>query len=44
MTTGPQELRWDGLARDGSRVSSGVYFYVLETPSVTTKQSLVLAR
>jgi len=44
MGAGYQEVRWDGTARSGSRVASGVYFYVLETPQGTVKQGLVLAR
>jgi len=44
MGAGLQEVRWDGTTRMGSRVSSGVYFYVLETPSGVFKNSLVVAR
>ena len=44
MGAGPQEVRWDATRRNGSRVPSGVYFYVLETPERTVKHDLVVAR
>ena len=28
---GPHSVPWDGTAKDGARVASGVYFYVLRT-------------
>ncbi|TMQ50001.1 MAG: T9SS type A sorting domain-containing protein [Candidatus Eisenbacteria bacterium] len=44
MGAGRQEVRWDATRRNGSRVPSGVYFYVLETPERTVKHDLVVAR
>jgi len=44
MGVGFQEARWDGTARNGSRVASGVYFYILETPERTVKRALVVAK
>ena len=44
MGTGPQEVTWDGVKRDGSSVSSGVYYYVLETPERVVKERLVIAK
>ena len=44
LGAGLQEARWDGTATNGSRLSSGVYFFVLETPEGTTKEGVALAR
>jgi len=37
-------VRWDATGRNGSRVSSGVYFYVLETPERTVRNALIVAK
>jgi len=37
-------VAWDGTSRSGSRVSSGVYFYVLQTPERTFKSQLVVTK
>jgi hypothetical protein len=44
MGSGPHSVGWDGTTRDGSRVSSGVYFYVLQTPERTVKSQLVVMK
>jgi flagellar hook capping protein FlgD len=44
MPAGRQEVRWDGIGRNGSHVPSGVYFYVLETPERTIRNALVVAK
>jgi hypothetical protein len=44
LGAGIQEVRWDGTGTDGSRLSSGVYFFVLETPDRTMREGVVLAR
>jgi len=44
MGSGVQHVGWDGTSRAGSRVASGVYFYVLETPDRTVKSQLVVAK
>jgi hypothetical protein len=38
---GRYEVGWDGENERGERVSSGVYFYVLETPSVRLTKKMV---
>ena len=44
MASGAHHVTWDGTSRSGSRVASGVYFYVLETPERTVKSQLVVAK
>jgi flagellar hook assembly protein FlgD len=44
MGTGPHSVGWDGTSRQGARVASGVYFYVLQTPELTVKSHLVVAK
>ncbi|HMI32210.1 MAG TPA: PKD domain-containing protein, partial [Candidatus Limnocylindrales bacterium] len=44
MGEGAHSVAWDGTARNGSRVSSGVYFYVLDTPERSVKSQLVMMR
>ncbi len=44
MGSGAHHVAWDGTSRSGSRVASGVYFYVLETPGRTVKSQLVVAK
>ncbi len=44
MGSGVQYVGWDGTSRTGSRVASGVYFYVLQTPERTVKSQLVVAK
>jgi hypothetical protein len=34
MSLGPQTLTWDGVGDNGTRVSNGVYFFVMEADSV----------
>jgi len=38
------ELRWDGTTEEGRRVSSGVYFYQLRSPSFTSQKKLTVLR
>jgi len=44
MDAGVHDVRWDGTTRAGTRVASGVYFYVLQTPEATVKSQLVVAK
>jgi PKD repeat protein len=44
MEAGVHDVRWDGSTRTGTRVASGVYFYVLQTPERTVKSQLVVAK
>ena len=44
MGSGAHEVAWDGTSRSGSRVSSGVYFYVLQTPERIFKSQLVVTK
>jgi len=44
MSGGPHGVPWDGTSRDGSRVSSGVYFFVLQTPDGMTRNQLVVVK
>lgn len=41
---GEYEIRWDGKDENGQDVSSGVYFYRLETSSFTITKKLLLMR
>jgi hypothetical protein len=41
---GPHEATWDGLDDRGGAVSSGVYFYRLETPGFAETRKMVLLR
>jgi len=38
------ELRWDGTNDEGRRVSSGVYFYQLRSPSFASQKKLTILR
>jgi photosystem II stability/assembly factor-like uncharacterized protein len=42
--SGEYEIRWDGKNQKGGEVSSGVYFYRLETPHYTVTKKLILLR
>jgi PKD repeat protein len=44
MEAGVHDVRWDGSTRTGTKVASGVYFYVLQTPERTVKSQLVVAK
>jgi len=44
MANGAHGVTWDGTTRNGSRASSGVYFYVLQTPERTVKSQIVVAK
>ena len=44
MEAGVHDVRWDGTTRTGTRVASGVYFYVLRTPEGMFKSQLVVAK
>ncbi len=44
MGAGVHYIGWDGTSRAGSRVASGVYFYVLQTAERTVKSQLVVAK
>jgi hypothetical protein len=43
LTAGTKEVVWNGMDQNGRNVTSGVYFYKLETPqgAVTKKMTLV---
>jgi photosystem II stability/assembly factor-like uncharacterized protein len=41
---GRSELTWDTRDREGNRVSAGVYWYRIETPSGTAEKKLVVVR
>jgi hypothetical protein len=44
MGSGLHAVAWDGTSRSGSKVSSGVYFYVLQTPERIFKSQLVVTK
>jgi hypothetical protein len=44
MTAGAKEVRWNGTDRQGRSVSSGVYFYRIETTGLTQTRKMVLLR
>jgi len=44
MSGGSHGVPWNGTSRDGSRVSSGVYFFVLQTPDGMTRNQLVVVK
>ena len=44
MSSGSHDVPWNGTSRDGSRVSSGVYFYVLQTPDGMARDQLVVLK
>ncbi len=41
---GEHTILWDGTAESGSRVSPGIYFYVLSTPMGTQRKKIVLLK
>lgn len=44
LTAGAHEMMWDGRTQDGEAVSSGVYFFRLETVDHRVNQKVVLLR
>jgi FlgD Ig-like domain len=44
LPAGPHTVRWDGRSDTGTRVSGGVYFYRLQTPSGEISRRLTLVR
>ena len=44
FTAGTHEVMWDGRDESGASVSSGVYFYRLETPPGTISRKMVLLK
>lgn len=44
LGAGPHSVTWDGSAFDGTRVSSGVYFYVLRTSTGEISRRMVLLK
>jgi len=44
LEPGQHSVMWNGMSDDGSRVSSGVYFYELRTPASTATGKLVYRR
>ncbi|MBM4119006.1 T9SS type A sorting domain-containing protein, partial [bacterium] len=44
LAAGPQSIVWDGTDSQGQRVSSGVYFYRLETAEQTVAKRMVLLK
>jgi len=43
-SSGPHAVTWDGTNLHGQHVSSGVYFYRLETPTLTRTRKMVLLK
>jgi flagellar hook assembly protein FlgD len=41
---GAHAIAWDGTSDNGTRASSGVYFYELRTPELATTGKLVMRR
>lgn len=41
---GPHEVRWEGVSTNGTRVSSGVYFYILTAGGERLTRKLVLLK
>ena len=44
MDTGPHDVTWDGTTADGTRVSSGVYMYVLRTSTGQISRRMLLLK
>jgi hypothetical protein len=44
MPAGPGSVTWNGLREDGSRASSGVYFYRLESGIVRATKKMILLK
>ena len=44
LESGNHEVRWDGLGTDGRKLSSGVYFYKLQSGSFTAVQKMLLIK
>ena len=44
LSAGPQSVSWDGRNDRGAPVSSGVYFYVLETQEGVTSRAMTIVR
>jgi hypothetical protein len=44
FNAGSHDLFWDGSNDDGSRVSRGVYFYQLRTPSFVSQKKLAVLK
>lgn len=44
LGAGAHTLPWDGLTVDGRRAATGIYFYRVTTPSMTTNQKLLFVR
>jgi|GEM_PF-2128221 len=42
--TGSQQVVWDGKDKNGQAVSSGIYFYILETEQEKCQRSMLLIR
>ena len=42
--TGPYSVQWDGVADDGSRASTGVYFYRLELNGESSTRKMMLLK
>jgi hypothetical protein len=43
-TTTGYEVVWDGMTDVGQRVSSGVFFYQIDTPGFTSAKKLVILK
>jgi flagellar hook assembly protein FlgD len=44
LEAGPHSVDWDGTSAEGTRVSSGVYLYVLRTSTETISRRMVLLK
>jgi hypothetical protein len=44
LGAGPHSVEWDGTSAEGTRVSSGVYLYVLQTSTETIARRMVLLK
>jgi len=44
LDAGPHSVEWNGTSSDGTRISSGVYLYVLRTSTETISRRMVLLK
>jgi len=41
---GEHEVRWDGRNEQGKEVASGIYFYKIETATLTDRKKMIVIR